>query len=229
MSFSLKSCLGSLAAVLLLSGCLDYEEEMTIKENLSGEARITLTLPDSLVGKFSEVQGQVTAAKIKEHLDKVSGVRLLSHELRQGRQPVVKMVLSFDSLEAWNEAVALHPQAVVLAGKFTKEKTEKGMVIERQLGGGMALPNGLPDFNFVNYTTKYASPIVATNSRQLNAHGNEVRYRYQLSELMQQQPMMSTTVEHHLPWLMLVAGSVAALAVLWKVWGMVKPKSKRKG
>jgi hypothetical protein len=227
MPLSLKSFLGSLTALLLLSSCVDYEEELTIHENFSGEARITLTLPDTLVGKFPEAAQEVTAAKIKAHLDKVSGVRLISHEFRQGRKPVVKMLVGFDSLDAWNEAVALQPQAAVLAGKFSRQKTEKGMQIERQLGGGMAVPEGMPEFNYVNYTIRLKSQILSTNSPQFNSHGNEVRYRYPLIQLMEKQPLQSITVEHHLPWGKLIGGTAAALVVLWKLWEMVKPKKKK--
>jgi|GEM_PF-5608187 len=215
-------------ATLLLSSCLDYEEELTFNENLSGEVLVTLTLPDTLGTKFREVPALFSEQSIQGYLEKASGVRLLAYQYKADRRPEVKLKLAFASLDAWNDAVALHPQASLLAGKFTRSKSDKGVTLERQLGIGPEIPSAdLQGFNYVNYTLRFRDPILTTNSPQFNKHGNELRYRYSLDKLLAQQPVMTMTIKQSQPWIFIGLASAAAVFALWKIWATwFKPRKK---
>lgn len=229
----IRSILCQLVAVVVLTGCLDYEEVMTIHPNLSGKAEVTIKLPEAISGKFAGVHELFAVSKVRALLEKVDGVRLESYEKGQGLRSDLKMRVVFDSLEAWNGLVAVHPQVGVLAGKFSWRKEGGNWVIERQLGDAAAGTGeatvGLADFNYVLYTTKFELPILATNSKQYNNHGQEVRYRFELKQVLDERPMMSTTVAVASPWLMIAVGVLVVLVGLWWVWGWMKKASgKRK-
>jgi hypothetical protein len=217
----------ALASALSLSSCLDYDEELTIHEDLSGEASVILTLPDTLIGKFEQVGPALEKAKIEKRLEKAPGVQLVQYQRTEGRQPTIKMVFKFTSLDKLSDAIAANPPASIWAGKFTVTK-ENGLVkIDRKLGVGDA-GVAMPDYNRVLYKTHFDGKIVATNSPQYNSPAKDVRYRYALSELLARQPTQSTSVAKGWPW-MLILGCLAAIAAAawfgWEYFGKKKPVS----
>src|SRR3954471_12213128 len=64
------------ACALSLSSCLDYDEELTIHNDLSGEVSVVLTLPDTLMAKYDQVGKELERSKIEKRLANVSGLHL---------------------------------------------------------------------------------------------------------------------------------------------------------
>jgi hypothetical protein len=205
-------------AMLLLSSCIGYDEELTIHENLSGEASVILTLPNVLVTKWESVGTELEKEKIEKRLEKVSGVSLKSYVRTEGRQPTIRMVFAFSSLEKLNEAIAANPPAAVWAGQFTVTKEDGGKTkIDRKLGVGDAgkdLPSGL----YALYKTHFDGTIVATNSKQYNSPAKDVRFRYPLDEMLAQQPLQSTTTAKGWPWTLILICVAAVAGAAWYGW-----------
>lgn len=116
MLHRLTTVFSALAATMLLSSCLDYEEDMVIHKDLSGEALVTINLPDSLVSKYDAIQAEFAPAKIQKRFEDLDGVTLVSYEVSADRKPVAKLKLKFKSIDKLNEAIAKNAPAAIVAG-----------------------------------------------------------------------------------------------------------------
>lgn len=188
-----------LVAALLLSSCLDYNEEMTLHSDLSGEATVTITLPGALMSKYDNVNSAFDKDKIEKRFASASGVSLLSYDKTEGRQPVVTLRIKFSSLEKLDEAISANPPAAAVAGRFTVTREGSLTKIERKLGMG-DLGSDLPEYNEIKFKTHYDAEITNTNSPQYNSPASDIRYRYRLTEMLAVQPTQLTVLAQGLPW-----------------------------
>ena len=214
------------ACALSLSSCLDYDEELTIHNDLSGEVSVVLTLPDTLITKYDQICKELERAKIEKRLANASGVQLVRYEKSEGgRQPKITMVFKFSSLEKLNDAIAANPPASIWAGQFAIKKEGGVITVDRKVGVGNAAVE-MPEHNNVFYKTHYDGKITTTNSPRYNSPAKDVRYQYELSELMARQPTQSTTFAKGWPWL-LILGCLAAIGGAawygWEYFGKQKP------
>lgn len=224
MLHRLTTALTAIAASMLLSSCLDYEETLVIHKDLSGEASVVINLPDSLVSKYEPIQAEFTPAKMSKRFEDLDGVTLESYEVTSERKPVAKLRLKFSSIEKLNAAIAKYPPASIVAGVFTVKKEGDKTTIERKLGQGEPKAE-LGDFNNVLYTTHFDGTISGTNSQLYNSHGQDVRYRYPLTTVISQKPIQSTTVVKPKPWAVIffcIAVLAGAAYYGWKLLGKKK-------
>lgn len=213
------------ASLLSLSSCLDYDEDMIVHNDLSGQVLVTLTLPDTLASKYEKLSKELEQASIEKRLDKVSGVSLANYETTGGRQPKITMLFKFTSLEKLSEAIAANPPAAIWGGQFLVTKEADLTKIDRKLGVGDA-GSGLPPFNRAMYKTHYDGTITATNSPQYNQHGHDVRYLYDLTKMLSIQPLQSVTLSKGWPWMLILGGLAAIAGAAWYGWeqfGKKKP------
>jgi hypothetical protein len=213
-----------------LSSCLDqYSEEMVIHSDLSGEATVTVILPDTLLEKYDAVQKEFSEANLRKRFDKASGVKLTSYSISEGRHPEVRLEVSFSSLEKLSEAAKANPPAQMLIGQFTISKDGKYTVVERKLGLGTATMSLPTDKNAV-YKMHFDMPVEVahTNSGFFDKSHGDVRYRWSLADLASQQPVLINRVLKPLPWLW-IAVSVAGLIVLaWIIWQQLANMARKK-
>jgi hypothetical protein len=214
------------AGALSLSSCLDYDEELTIHNDLSGEVSVVLTLPDTLNTKYDQVGKELERSKIEKRLANASGVQLVRYERTEGtRQPKITMVFKFSSLDKLNDAIAANPPASIWGGQFAIKKEGDFITVDRKMGVGNAGVE-MPEYNNVLYKTHYDGKITSTNSPQYNSPAKDVRYRYKLTEMMARQPTQTTTFAKGWPWL-LILGSLAAIGGAawygWEYFGKQKP------
>lgn len=224
MSHRLATSFAALAATLMLSSCLDYEEHLVIHKDLSGEAVVTINLPDGLVSKYEPVIAEFAPARMSKRFEDLDGISLERYEVSEDRKPVAKLHLKFTSLDKLNEAIAKNAPAAIVAGVFTVKKEGGKTTIERKLGQGEPTAE-LGEYNNALYTTHFDATIAGTNSGLFNSHGQDVRYRYKLSDVISQKPSQITTLIKPLPW----AAIFFCLAVLagavfygWKLLGKKK-------
>jgi hypothetical protein len=214
------------AGALSLSSCLDYDEELTIHNDLSGEVSVVLTLPDTLNTKYDQVGQELEQAKIEKRLANASGVQLVRSVKTEGtRQPTITMVFKFTSLDKLNEAIAANPPASIWAGQFAIKKEGDFITVDRKMGVGNAGAE-MPEYNNALYKTHYDGKITSTNSTQYNSPAKDVRYRYKLTEMMARQPMQSTTFAKGWPWLLILISLGAIGGAAWYGWeyfGKQKP------
>ncbi len=199
---------------LTLSSCLDYNEEMTIHNDLSGEAYVTLTLPSAVVSKYEGLEAALDRAKIEKRLATAVGVQLLGYEKIEGREPVIKMAFKFSSLDNLNDAIAANPPAGIWAGQFTVSREGGLTKVDRKLGVGDPMKE-LPEINSVRYKTHFDGEIESTNSPQYNSPAKDVRYQYKLADMLSIQPTQSTAFVRGLPWKLILLSLAIVGGVAW--------------
>jgi hypothetical protein len=229
----LRRILLSIAAAssaLVLNSCLElYNEEMTIHPDLSGEAKITVELPDTLVEKYDKVQQEFTVANIEKRFAAAKGVKLRSYTLTEGRKPKATFEISFTSVANLNDAIAANAPASVLAGEFVVTKEAEGYSkIVRTLGKGTPAMD-LPSDNFANYKVHFDTPIVVqgTNSEFYDQPHNDMRYRWPMAQIVANQPSIENKIKRPFPWEWIMIAVLALLLVTWFGWlvfGSVKKK-----
>jgi hypothetical protein len=223
MLHRLSSVFAALAVTMLLSSCLDYEEDMVIHKDLSGEALVTINLPDSLVSKYDPIQAEFAPAKIQKRFDDLDGVTLVSYEVSADRKPVAKLKLKFKSIEKLNEAIAKNAPAAIVAGVFTVKKEADKTTIERKLGQGEPKAE-LGDFNYVQYKTHFDGAIGGTNSGHYNSHGQDVRFRYKLTDVLSQKPTQVTSLVNSKPWAIILLCIVVLAGAAYYGWKLLGKK-----
>jgi len=225
----LALCGAALLGMLTLSSCLDeYDEEMEIKPDLSGEATVTIKLPDSLLDKFDKVQEEFKEANIRKRFDKVSGVKLKEYSYTEGRHPEVRMTVSFSSLEKLSEAAKQNPPSQMFIGEWIVSKEGQNTVVERRLGRGTPTMS-LPADKNVLYKLHFDMPVevVHTDSGLFDKSNGDLRYRWSMANLEAQQPVILNKVVKPLPWAWIIVSAAALVVVAWYAWKYFDNLKKR--
>ncbi|MEY4484356.1 MAG: hypothetical protein RL693_1808 [Verrucomicrobiota bacterium] len=209
-----------------LSSCIDYEEDMTVHENLSGEATVKLTLPDMLIEKYTPLLEELKEVNLRKRFKSLDGVRLEGYAIKEGRRPEIQLLVKFDSLEKLSKAAEANPPASILVGKFDVTKELGKIIVKRKLGEGEA-PLKIQDTNHVIYKCHFDGSIAGTDSGFFNFHGKDIRYRYQLQELMTQKPTQVNTLRPAIPWLWIGLSAVIIIGAIWVGWNMFGKKMVR--
>ena len=223
----LLSSLLALSCAVFLSGCLGYEEEMTINNDLSGTAKITVTLPDKLDSKLSDVGDAFTEAALTKRFDAVKGVTLVSYtrEKDDTRQPQVVLEIKFSSLDALSKAAEANPPAAMLLGKFEITKDETGgKRITRKLGT-IAPKEDIKEESYAQYVMHFGKALGYTNSTRFDGANDTVRFRYKMETMPSLQPEIITVVPKPdiWKWLAICFGSLAVVTFLvWQIYGQKK-------
>ncbi|CAN5891926.1 hypothetical protein BH11VER1_BH11VER1_00970 [soil metagenome] len=220
----------SLAILLLiacsLSSCIDYEEDLTVREDLSGEATVKLILPDMLIEKYASILEDLKEANLKKRFKNISGVTLEGYAIKEGRRPEIQLYIKFDSLEKLSKAAEANPPASILVGKFEVAKELGKVIIKRKLGEGEA-PLQVQDTNHIIYKCHFDGSLAGTDSGFFNFHGKDVRYRYQLQEVMAQKPSQVNTLRPAIPWPWIALSAAVIIGAIWAGWKMFGKKMVR--
>lgn len=226
MSARFISFFALLLVACSLSSCIDYEEDLTVHDDLSGEATVKLTLPDMLIDKYASVQEDFKEANLQKRFKGLDGVRLAGYAIKEGRKPEIELYVKFDSLEQLSKAAEANPPASILVGKFEITKELGKNIVKRRLGEGEA-PIKIQDNNHAIYKCHFDGSIAGTDSGFFNFHGKDVRYRYQLQELMVQQPTQMNTLRPAIPWPWIGLSAVVIIGAIWAGWKMFGKKMVR--
>ena len=215
------------ALALLLTSCLDYEEEMWIHSDLSGRAVIKVTLPDIVKDKYAPVQEEFAPAKVKERFAKAKGLTLTSYELDESsRHPIATLDFEFSSLENLSAAAEANGPAVGLMGKFVIEKDASETKVTRTLG--TVTPTlELDDKSYVQYVMHFPVDLSYTNTTRHDASHDTVRYHYKLEDVFNQQPVLVNTMPKIKDYrMLLIIGTCLAVAA-YVGWLTMRKKPSR--
>lgn len=211
----------------LLTSCLElYDEEMIIHADLSGSAKATVKLPDTLITKFDSVREEFTKEKIQARFAALNGVTLISYNITAERFPVATFEVSFTSLQKLSAAVEANDPTQFLVGVFNIKQENGHSVVERKLGEGKPGMD-LPSDKYAIYKIHFNVPVevVGTNSEVFDKSHNDVRYRWSLATIGEQHPLISNRLLKPLPWMGLAIGFVMLCVIARIVMGVL---SKRK-
>ncbi len=210
----------------MLTSCLElYDEEMIIHADLSGSAKVTVKLPDSLVTQFDSVRDEFAEGKIRERFSSLNGVKLDRYSITAGRFPEATFEVSFSSLQKLSAAAEANDPAQLLVGVFNIKKENGNTVVERKLGEGKPGVS-LPLDKYAVYKMHFQVPVevVGTNSEFFDKSNSDVRYRWPLASIAAQQPMISNRFVKPLPWLEISIGFVVVCVIGRILMGLKKKK-----
>ncbi len=194
----------------MLTSCLElYDEEMIIYADLSGSAKVTVKLPDTLQNKFDSVRDEFTEGKIRERFSGLNGVKLTKYSITEGRFPEATFEVSFSSLQKLSAAAEGNAPAQVLVGVFNIKKDNGNTIVERKLGEGKPAMS-LPLDKYAVYKMHFNAPVemVGTNSEFFDKSQSDVRYRWPLATIESQQPLISNRFLKPIPWMQIAIGFV---------------------
>lgn len=211
----------------MLTSCLElYDEDMTIYADLSGSAKVTVKLPDTLQSSFDSVRDEFAEGKIRERFSGLSGVKLTSYSITEGRFPVATFEVSFSSLQKLSAAAEENAPAQLLVGIFNIKKENGNVIVERKLGQGKPAMS-LPLDKYAVYKMHFNAPVemVSTNSEFFDKKHSNVSYRWPLATIESQQPLISNRFVNPIPWLKIaIAFVVLCLVVRIAMTVFSKPK-----
>lgn len=212
----------------MLTSCLElYEEEMIIHADLSGSAKVTVKLPDTLMASFDSVRDEFAEGKIHARFADLNGVKLTSYSITEGRFPVATFEVSFTSLQNLSAAAEKNDPAQFLVGVFNIKKENGNTVVERKLGEGkpgLSIPldkNAIYKMHF-----KVPVEVVGTNSEYFDKSNSDVRYRWSMAAIGSQHPLISNRFVKPPPWLKISVAFVV-LCIIARI--IMNVLSKRKG
>lgn len=215
-----------LLAACSLSSCIDYEEDLTIHEDLSGEATVKLILPDVLIERYASMHEDFKEVNIRKRFKGLDGVRLEGYAIKEGRKPEIELYVKFDSLEKLSKAAAANPPASILVGEFDITKEIGKVIVKRKLGVG-ELPVKIQDSSYTIYKCHFDGSIAGTDSGFFNFHGKDVRYRYQLRDLLAEKPSQITALRPAIPWPWMALSAAILIGAVWAGWKMFGKKMVR--
>jgi hypothetical protein len=206
----LKRCFPVVLA-LLLSSCLDYEEEMWLENDLSGRVTMTVMVSDTLANFAEAGTDQLTMEKVRQMIAGTDGLEVEeTKSFRENGKQVSRVTIHFEDIHrlSWLASSSKEPAWVI--GAIEVEKKDGRVKLKRTLGpftteatGGSrqqnALARGFSGLLLGTYSLTYTlhlpgEPLNA-DSMQVNRKNNTVRWRFPLGQLATSTATMSTEWE----------------------------------
>lgn len=232
-------------AAMLLTGCLDYTEEMWLKSDLSGEVALTISLPEEFVKGGTGFERDMSEDGIRRDVERIPGVNLESFEsFRDAGKMIAKLRLTFDSVEKLTRhesnasdsgpvsflgAIAVHRES----GKVVFERTLRAMPQTKSDSFGQdLLTRGLGSFflsnNYLTYKLHVPSEIITANSQHIEGSNQTVEWKFTLAQALRDPPVMRVEWKKSssLLWLLIGCGLVGAVGIGVIAWSR---KSREKG
>ena len=202
-----------LAALLLfvLSSCIDYQEKMKLNYDGSGTITFAVGVNQSLFGGIADSSNfkDFDESKIKEQYSGKKGIKFLgSRTYTQDGNKWVEINLSFESLQALNEANKDSMQQSMMGTINLSEDASGNMVFTRKLlakpgstekdSVGSEFADGMMQMMFGNYKWKYEltlpGKIISTNAAQndVDYKTNTVKWTMSLASLASAHEMIVT-------------------------------------
>jgi hypothetical protein len=214
---------------LVLSGCVNYEEEFAIGLSGGGHIRSRIEIKADL----AEGDGFEMKRGMEEMFTKAKGLSLSHYDCRtSGKLRITEFQIDFDKVDAL-KAVASGEEGAEMArffGKFTAEKLPDRYVMTRtiDLSGGLdgqnpmakkGLARGIASKVLQNYTfvyhMRFPVKVLGANTEEIDAGQNLVTWRIPLTDALKGPVPMRAEVSRPpiLAWVLFAGSSVLAVAI----------------
>ena len=246
-SFGFRIC--AAAALLLLAGCLDYDEDLTVFGNGAGTFGVTLSVDErALAALPPDVARRFSAEAVKAEFAKVDGVKLdravNAHE--NGRQ-TLRLDGSFRSLPelAARGDTAAGVGAMGFLGKVTYQEDGRRVRISRVvdvvgLGGNAPLPGpadtvargvfaALLNGHALTFRAHFPSQIASANAARLDPKTGTVEWSFPLAAALRDPPVMTVELRRPDPYVPWLVGAVLLVPVAYTAWRLFGKPSRVSG
>ena len=211
--------------LLLLGGCLDYEEEMWLNSDLSGRVAMNISVKEDLVRGHTGFEKDMTEDGIRRDVERIPGVKLESFEsFRDSGRVIAKIRLTFDSIEKLtrHETGLAESSPASLLGSVTVWEEGGKIVLERSLralpsaksrGAGEDLvAKGLGSLlfskNFLAYKLHVPGELITANTQRIEGAARTVGWKFTLAQALREPPVMRVEWKKPFPLLWVMAGGI---------------------
>lgn len=227
----LKSTITLVVVSLLLFGCLEYNEEMKLNSDLSGELTFAIGISEELynLGGESPELENFDENKLKENYTNKKGIKFISsRSYSEGGNKWMEVKIQFDSVEDLMNSTTDSTQKGMTGEISIIEDEEGNFVYTRNVFGNEtqqdsstdAMSQGMMDMMFAKYQWKFElglpSKIITSNAKPENIDNtnNTVKWIFPLSSLSSKQ-LMTVTFENpnKISYLNYIIGSIAIVIV----------------
>lgn len=231
----LLQAVGAAACACCLAGCLDYDEEMWLNDDLSGHVNFTVSVPEQLVRGKTGLERDMSEAKVKSDLERIPGVHVTSMQtFRDSGRVIAKVSATFDSIEKLTQharnvadasatsllgaiSVEAGSRKIHLARKLpvVPQTTSRGLAQELVLDG---LGTLLLSNNHLNYKLHPPGELITANSQRVDNTSHTVEWNYTVAQALRDPPEMivewrSGSRSYLIGWV--VSAAIALVAGLW--------------
>lgn len=219
----MKRLMVCILALLALSGCVDYDEELWLHRDGSGKAKLRLVHsspyenPEEILRKAD-----------------LPGINLESYKVqRKGQDVIYDIVFKFKSVEAFNN-VNDQLSSADFWGKITLNKAPgRRITYKRRISlGSQEEEDDLETYfsqmqtDHAIWTYKLHAPwkVISTNAEPANvdARGKSISWSYDTANMWNKHEYMSVEFRKELPWFVFVIGAIAALLIVFMIFWLLK-------
>jgi hypothetical protein len=194
-------------ALLFLSGCVDYDEEMWLNPDLSGRVAMNISVKEELVRGKTGFEKDMSEDGIRRDVERIPGVKLESFEsFRDAGRAVAKLRIAFDSIEKLtrHETGVAGSSPISFLGEVAVHEEGRKIVLERTLRalpaakaksmGEDMLAKGLSSLlfskNYLAYKIHVPGELITANSQHIDGTSRTVEWKFTLAQAMRDPPVM---------------------------------------
>lgn len=222
----MKRCLPLLLALLLLAGCVEYDEELWLNADGSGKARLRLIHRSN----YANTQEIMRKAELP-------GIHLIDSQVeKKGSNVVYTVTFRFDDLESFNN-VNDQISAADFWGNITLNKMPDGnLVFKRRISLGSQETDALDDIlegiysreqtEHPLWTYKLHVPwkILTANTRPeyIDQKGKTVQWKYDTLQMWNKYELMTVEMKKGISLLVLLLGAGVAILLGFFVFWLIR-------
>ena len=232
------------ALCLAATGCLDYDEDLTLFGNGSGTFAITITVDERVLANApEEVAKRFTPEEAKREFEKLEGVKLdRAVSTRENGRQTLRLDGSFRSLPELAARGESAGGAASFLGKITYQEDGRRLLISRviDLGGlgqlsgfggpGDALAQGLMAAMFnghaLTFRAHFPSQIVSANAGRIDVKTGTVEWVFPLAAALRNPPVMTVELLRPNPLVPWLVGAVLLIPVGYTAWRLFGKKAE---
>lgn len=235
-----------IAVCLAATGCLDYDEDLTLHGDGSGTFAITLTVDEQLLANAPEdIARRFSPEEVKREFEKLEGVKLdRAMATRENGRQTLRLDGSFRSLpELAARGSADNPTGFL--GNVTYREEGRRLLLSRAIdfGGpgrlaGLGNRGGNPadaltqgflaamfDGHALIFRAHFPAQIVSSNATRTDLKTGTVEWRFPLAVALRDSPVMTVELLRPNPLVPWLVGAVLLVPVGYTAWRLfVRPR-----
>ena len=245
-----RHCLSFLAVLtaFCLTGCLDYDEDLTLFGNGAGTFAITLTIDEQVLANAPEdLARRFSPEEAKREFEKMEGVKLdRAIATRENGRQTLRLDGSFRSLPELAARGNAAADATGFLGKVSYQQDGRRLLLSRviDLGGAGKLPNlggsgGGPadaltqglfaavfEGHALTFHAHFPAQIVNANAARVDPKTGTVEWRFPLAAALRDPPTMTVELIRPNPLVPWLVGAVLLVPVVYAGWRLFGRPSK---
>ncbi len=225
--------------IVLLSSCVESEEEIWIHANGSGKLKISQEMPALALSEVGDPQAYVDVIHEIDALEDSVSIQHLTYEM-EGSKLVFRLEASFENILKLEEIGTRHTTRFLTATGADPEKmaTASGETtvkldglqpsFQRVIDIGSLIPAPVKKMPILlgnassSFTMHFPSKVKETNAHQISNGGKTIHWNFLLKNHLEEPMVMNATSSLPIPWwawallLMMIVVIIFASRWLWK-------------